>query len=156
MVNKGSANQYPPQRRNIKNVAALGSASFAPTASHSRQRSPVLGASGKDAKFFNATSNLGLNISDKKHEILGGTGTFNISMNLIPMNGGNYMNEEVEGSQGQSNSHIIVKEEHNEEEDDEEELLPPQLENGEAEEFAALTAADRVDDKGSKKKCLIS
>jgi hypothetical protein len=42
------------------------------------------------------------------------------------------------------------------EEDDEEELLPPQLENGEAEEFAALTAADRVDDKGSKKKCLIS
>jgi hypothetical protein len=121
VVNKGSANQYPPQRRNIKNVAALGSASFAPTANHSRQRSPVLGASGKDAKFFNATSNLGLNISDKKHEILGGTGTFNISMNLIPMNGANYMNEEVEGSQGQSNSHIIVKEEHNEEEDDEEE-----------------------------------
>jgi len=31
------------------------------------------------------------------------------------------MNEEVDGSQGQSNSHIIVKEEHNEEEDDEEE-----------------------------------
>jgi hypothetical protein len=88
VVNKGSANQYPPQRRNIKNVVAMGSGSFVPSASHSRQRSPVLGASGKDAKFFNATSNLAVNISDKKHEILGGTGSFNISMNLIPMNGG--------------------------------------------------------------------
>ncbi len=99
----------------------MGSASFVPSASHSRQRSPVLGASGKDAKFFNATSNLGVNISDKKHEILGGTGSFNISMNLIPMNGLQSQNEDFDVLQPQSTSHIVVKEEHNEEEDDEEE-----------------------------------
>lgn len=115
-MNKGSANQYPPQRRNIKNVVGMGSSSFAPTASHSRQRSPVIGGAGKDAKFFNATGNQAINISDKKHEILGGTTSFNISMNLIPMNSQHHQHDDDIGS------HIVVKEEHNEEEDDEDEI----------------------------------
>jgi len=99
-------------------VVAMGSGSYAPSASHSRQRSPVIGAAGKDAKFFNATSNLAINISDKKHEILGsGTTSFNISMNLIPMHS-QQQQDDVENS----NSHLVVKEEHNEEEEDEEEV----------------------------------
>jgi hypothetical protein len=77
----------------------------------------VIGAAGKDTKFFNATSNLAINISDKKHEILGsGTTSFNISMNLIPMHSQQQQQDDVE------NSHLVVKEEHNEEEEDEEEV----------------------------------
>lgn len=61
-----------------------GSASFAPSnigsGTHSRQRSPVMGALGKEAKLGNATQMI--NINDKKLETMG---SFNLTMNAVPI-----------------------------------------------------------------------
>ena len=114
----------------------MGSGSFVPSAinsgNHSRQRSPVIGL-GQDSKFFNATSNLStgtgtlINISDKKHEILASSNNFNLSMNLVPMNGSAMhipsTNDSDISKLSSTNTHVVVKEEQFEEEEEETKAL---------------------------------
>jgi hypothetical protein len=105
----------------------MGSGSFVPSGinsgNHSRQRSPVIGL-GQEVKFFNATSNLStgtgalINISDKKHEILAAGSSFNLSMNLIPMNVPSTSESDM-SKISSSNTQVVVKEEQMEEEEEE-------------------------------------
>lgn len=77
-------------KRFVKNGS--NSTSFVPSnigsGTHSRQRSPVMGALGKEAKLFQATmpsaqTTLVININDKKLESL--NGSFNLTMNIVPI-----------------------------------------------------------------------
>lgn len=112
VVSKGSANQFQQnQRRTFKNPN--GSTGFAPSGigsgTHSRQRSPALGAIGKEGKLFLATSTAAINLNDKRLENI--NGSFNLTMTAVPIVEQEPPKKEL--------THFTVKEEQHEEEEEE-------------------------------------
>lgn len=92
---------------------------------NSRQRSPVLGALGKEGKFFQATMpTVGINLADKKLENL--NSSFNLTM--VPITGsqsavGPNSSQYHADDSRQQTRHVVVKEEQLEEEEEESKRL---------------------------------
>jgi hypothetical protein len=99
VINKSSQFlSHQQQRRTYKQSnGQSGSISFVPSSgTHSRQRSPVLGALGKEAKLFQATMpSSQITLGDKKLENL--NSSFNLTM--IPITSGMNQSQYVEGQQ---------------------------------------------------------